>query len=50
MGRGGRVAGAFVDGGKVSMDCEDCSCTGSSDDGTIAVFKSPSSGELVGDA
>ena len=48
MGIGrGRVSAQYVDGGKVSMDCADCSCSGSSDDGTIDVFRSPSSGELV---
>lgn len=50
MGMGpGRVGAQYVDGGKVSMDCADCSCVGSSDDGTIDVFRSPSDGELVSD-
>lgn len=46
MGRG-RVSAQYVDGGKVSMECEPCFCHGSSDDGTINVFRSPSSNDLV---
>lgn len=42
------VLGAeYVDAGDVSMDCNDCECTGSSDDGTITVFDNPSSGKRV---
>ena len=50
MGRGRVSAQQYDDGGKVLMDCEEaCYCKGSSDDGTIEVFQSPSSGELVSD-
>lgn len=42
------VLGAdYVDRGEVSMDCDECSCTGPSDDGDITVFVNPSSGERV---
>ena len=42
------VLGAeYVDGGEVSMSCDNCGCTGSSDDGDITVFDNPSSGERV---
>lgn len=38
----------FTNGGTVSMTCEsDCSCSGTSDDGTIKVLPNPSSEELV---
>lgn len=46
-GTGGANA-QFIDGGAVAMDCNVCSCAGStSDDGTIEVFDNPSSGERV---
>lgn len=48
MGREGARA-QFVDGGAISMDCEDCGCTGSSDDGSIDVFNNPSTGGRVSD-
>lgn len=44
---GGVSAQEYIDGGKVSMDCEICSCEGSSDDIDIVVFDNPSSGKRV---
>lgn len=43
----GAVTAQLVDGGAVTMDCGECDCTGSSDDGTIVVFDNPSSGDRV---
>lgn len=45
-GRGG-VNAQYINGGAVAMTCGICACQGSSDDGTIAVFDSPSLGERV---
>lgn len=48
IGAGVTVATAqLTNGGAVSMDCSDCDCSGTSDDGTISVFDNPSSGERV---
>lgn len=41
------LAAEYVDKGDVSMDCDDCECTGSSDDGDITVFDNPYSGKRV---
>ena len=46
-GTRGVLGADYVDGGEVSMSCDNCGCTGSSDDGDITVFDSPSSGERV---
>ncbi|CAN0014977.1 unnamed protein product, partial [Ectocarpus fasciculatus] len=37
----------YIDGGDVSMTCDDCDCRGSSDDGTIVVFENPATESLV---
>ncbi|CAM9907242.1 unnamed protein product, partial [Ectocarpus sp. 8 AP-2014] len=42
------VAGQeYIDGGDVSMACDDCDCRGSSDSGTIVVFENPATESLV---
>ncbi|CAM9182220.1 unnamed protein product, partial [Ectocarpus sp. 12 AP-2014] len=37
----------YIDGGDVSMACDDCDCRGSSDSGTIVVFENPATESLV---
>ncbi|CAB1097604.1 unnamed protein product [Ectocarpus sp. CCAP 1310/34] len=37
----------YIDGGDVSMACDECDCRGSSDSGTIVVFENPATESLV---
>ncbi|CAM9251301.1 unnamed protein product, partial [Ectocarpus sp. 6 AP-2014] len=37
----------YIDGGDISMACDDCDCRGSSDSGTIVVFENPATESLV---
>ncbi|CAM9228968.1 unnamed protein product [Pylaiella littoralis] len=42
-----RVSAQFVDGGAVVLTCGNCECTGSSDDGSVAVFDNPSTEDRI---
>lgn len=40
-------SGQYINGGSVSVSCNDCACEGSSDDGDVLVFDNPSTGQRV---